>query len=190
MVATPIRATIADLENMPNDGRRYELIDGEIIVSAAPTWEHQQTVGNLHLLLRHWIDARRLGQVALAPIDIVLSETIVVQPDLVFVSTSRLANLRDGRYHGTPDLAVEVVSPTSQGYDAVTKMFRYAQARIPEYWLVDPVARTFLVLSLGEGNIYVPQRTGTDGRLASVVLPGLMVDPATVFGDTTPTPAP
>lgn len=182
MVATPVHVTIADLANTPDDGQRYELIDGEIVVSPAPSWKHQQTVGNLYLLLRHWVDARRLGEVALAPIDVLmLNETVVVQPDLVYVSTANLSNIRDGRYFGTPDLVVEVVSPTSQSYDAVTKMFRYAQAGIPEYWLVDPIARTFLILSLGDGNVYVPQRSGTGGPLTSVVLPGLTVDPAMIF---------
>ena len=181
MVAAPVRATIADLTNTPDDGQRYELIDGEIIVSPAPSWNHQQVIGKLHLLLRHWIDDHRLGEVALAPVDVILSEKVSVQPDLVYVSTAHLANIRDGRYYGTPDLAVEVISPTSQSYDAVTKMFRYAQARIPEYWLVDPGNQTFMILSLVDG-IYVPQSPGDDGRLASVVLPGLTIDPAAIVG--------
>ncbi len=181
MVATPRAATIADLHAMPDDGQRHELIDGEIIVTASPSWVHQQAVGNLHLLLRAWVDPRSLGQVALSPIDIVLSETTVVQPDLLFVSNANLSKLSQGRYRGTPDLAVEVISPSNQNYDAVTKMFRYAQAGIPEYWLVDPIARTFVILSLGAGNIYVPREPDTAGQLASVVLPGLTIEPAALF---------
>lgn len=183
MVASPVRATIADLANTPDDGQRYELIDGEIVVTAAPTWAHQQAVGNLYLLLRMWVDPRSLGQVALALVDIILGESTkgptVVQPDLVYVSTAKLTNLRDGRYYGTPDLAIEVISPTNQSYDTVTKLFRYAQASIPEYWLVDPTARSVLILSLVDG-IYVPRQANDQGTVASVVLPGLTVDPAAV----------
>ena len=185
MVATPVRATIADLDAIPDDGRRYELIDGEIIVAAAPTWQHQLASRAIFRLLDAWVQQHASGEVMYAPFDIVLDTEIVVEPDIFFLSTAHLINLREGRYYGTPDLAVEVVSPTSQGYDAVTKMFRYAQAGIPEYRLVDPIARTFLILTLGEGNIYVPQDSGAEGRLASVVLPGLAVDPTTIFGPPT-----
>ncbi|CAA9573894.1 MAG: hypothetical protein AVDCRST_MAG33-2831 [uncultured Thermomicrobiales bacterium] len=186
MVASPVRATLADLANTPDDGQRYELIDGEIIATAAPTWRHQQVVGNLHLLLRLWVDPRSLGEVALAPVDIILSTSMSVQPDLVYVSAANLVNLRDGRYYGTPDLAVEVISPTNQSYDTVTKLFRYARAAIPEYWLVDPTAGSVLILSLVDG-IYVPQTANDQGTVASVVLPGLSVDPAAVFGPGIPT---
>lgn len=180
MVATTRRARIADLDAMPDDGRRYELIDGEIFVAAALSWLHQQVVGNLHLLLRAWVDPRSLGQIALAPIDILLSESSAVQPDLVYASTSNLAKIRSGRYHGAPDLAVEVVSPTNRDHDTVTKLFRYAQSGVREYWLIDPAFRTVLILSLIDG-IYVPQKANDQGHYASVVLPGLMIDPDAVF---------
>lgn len=78
MVAATTPATIADLDTMPDDSRRYELIDGEIIVAIAPSWIHRQVVGNLHLFLRAWVDPRALGQIALAPVDIVLSESRAV----------------------------------------------------------------------------------------------------------------
>ena len=180
MVAATRRATIADLDAMPDDGRRYELIDGEIFVAAAPSWIHQQVVGNLHLLLRGWVDPRSLGQIALAPVDILLSESSAVQPDLVFVSTANLDNIRAGRYHGAPDLAVEVISPSNRDYDTVTKLFRYAQTGVREYWIIDPSPRTVQILSLIDG-IYVPQKANDQGHYASVVLSGLEVDPETIF---------
>lgn len=181
MVAAPQRrATLEDLANTPDDGRRYELINGEIVVLAGPAWMHQEVVVELLSLLRDWTRPRGLGRVVPSPIDIVLNGENSVQPDVVFVSTGRLDRIRDGRFHGPPDLAVEVVSPTNPSHDSVTKLFRYAASGIPEYWLVDPVARSFLVLRLEDG-MYVPQEPDTDGRLASVVLPGLTVDPAALF---------
>lgn len=188
MVASPVRATIADLANTPDDGQRYELIDGEIVVSPAPTWAHQQVVGRLYRRIVSWVEDRSLGEVAVAPVDVVLSTSVSVQPDLVYVSTANLINPRDGRYYGTPDLAVEVISPTNQSYDTVTKLFGYAQAGIPEYWLVDPAVRSVLILSLVDG-IYVRQAPNDQGTVASVVLPGLMVDPTTILVPLTPTPA-
>ena len=180
MVAATRRATFADLDAMPNDGRRYELIDGEIFVSAAPSWIHQQVVGNLHLLLRAWVDPRSLGQIALAPVDILLSDSSAVQPDLVYASTPNLTKIRSGRYHGAPDLAVEVLSPTNREYDTVTKLFRYAQSGVREYWLIDPTYRTAQILSLIDG-IYAPQKANEQGHYASIVLPGLMIDPEAIF---------
>ena len=180
MVAAIRRFTIADLDAMPDDGRRYELIDGEIFVAAAPSWIHQQVVGNLHLFLRAWIDPRALGQIALAPIDILLNESSAVQPDLVYVSSAKLINIRGGRYHGAPDLAVEVISPTNRDYDTITKLFRYARTGVQEYWLIDPVSRTVQVLALTDG-IYVPQTANVQGHYASVVLPGLLIDPDAIF---------
>ena len=175
MVATPQRATLADLDATPDDGQRYELIDGEIVVAAAPNWKHQRVSRAIFMLLDAWVEQRGLGAVQYAPFDVVLDEFTVVEPDIVFISTAKIANVR-GKYYGVPDLAVEIVSPTNASHDTVTKMFHYARAGIPEYWLVDPGAQTFLVLSLTD-RIYAPVTPGVDGRLASKVLPGLIVDP-------------
>lgn len=124
---------------------------------------------------------RALGQVALAPVDVVLDESTVVVPDIVFVTTERLANLRRGKYVGAPDLAVEVVSPTNRNHDIVTKMFHYARAGIPEYWIVDPIAHAVSILTrTGEGSCDTA-RLDADGRLTSTVLHGLTVDPATIL---------
>ncbi len=180
MVAATRRATIADLDAMPDDGRRYELIDGEIFVAAAPNWQHQFTSRAIFRLLDAWVQQRALGETMYAPFDILLNDEVVVEPDVFVLTHANLPNLRSGRFHGAPDLAVEVISPTNRDYDTVTKMFRYAQSGIWEYWLVDPAPRTVLILSLIDG-IYGPQKANDQGHYASVVLPGLVVDPETIF---------
>ncbi len=181
----PRAATLADLDDTPDDGRRYELISGQIVVSESPGWEHQVVSGHVLRLTDGWVERHDLGEVVPGPVAIVLDEANVVLPDIVYAATANLSNIREGRYHGAPDLIVEVISPTSRNHDAVTKMFRYACCGVPEYWLVDPFARTIQILSLLDG-IYVPQKANADGRLASVVLPGLTIDPAAIFPTTTP----
>lgn len=181
MVTVQRRSTLEDLAKTPNDGRRYELIDGEIVVAAAPTWMHQRTSRAIFLLLDGWVESHRLGAVQYAPFDAVLAPGTTVRPDVAFIATATLAHLADdGRLHAAPDLVVEVVSPTERGRDSVTKLYQYASAGVAEYWLVDPIARSFLVLGL-EGSVYAPQEPDADGRLTSAVLPGLTVDPAALF---------
>ncbi len=187
MVAAPLhRATLADLDQTPDDGRRYEIIDGDLIVSASPSLRHQSTVMEIAYELRTWVRQHELGVVVPSPFDIVVDQhperTTVVQPDVVFISSVKLAGMDpDNRFQGIPDLVVEVISPTSQGYDSVTKLLRYLRAAVPEYWLVDPRAETFIVMRV-EGDAYVPVEPDAQGRLASVVLPGLVIDPAAIFG--------
>lgn len=180
MVAATRRATIADLDAMPDDGRRYELIDGEIFVAAAPSWQHEFTSRAVFRLLDGWVQQHVLGETMFAPFDILLNDETIVEPDIFVLTKANLPNLQSGRYHGAPDLTIEVVSPSNRDYDTVTKMFRYAQSGVREYWLVDPAIRTVQILSLVDG-IYVPQKANDRGHYASVVLPGLVVDPETIF---------
>ena len=136
-------------------------------------------------VLERWLEDQPLGQVAPSPSDIIVErhpeQTTVVQPDVVYVSTAKLDGLdENARFHGIPDLIVEVISPASHAYDLVTKMPRYLRATVPEYWLVDPRAETFIVMRLEE-DAYVPVEPDAEGRLASSVLPGLVVDPPAIF---------
>ena len=187
----PRHATIADLERTPDDGRRYELIDGEIVVAAAPLWPHQYTARAIFRLLDGWTLQHQLGETMFAPYDIDLDGRTVVEPD-VFVLLSPNARRVDatGRFHGVPDLIVEVLSPTHRSRDTVTKLYHYGRVGVPEYWIVDPILRTLDLLHLtgGPGGQYVPQDPDDAGLVASVVLPGLTVDPAPLFVPGTPSP--
>lgn len=157
MIDESNRATLADLENTPDDGRRYELIDGQIVVSDSPGWEHQKVSGRILRHLDAWVEQRGLGQVVAGPVAIVLDQVNVVLPDIVYASNANLRNIREGRYYGALDIVVEVVSPTSKDHDTITKMFLYARAGMTEYWLVEPLIPSFLILSLLDG-IYIPQK--------------------------------
>jgi Uma2 family endonuclease len=132
--------TYEDYCRLPNDGRRYEILEGELAVTPAPTPRHQEVLVNLLRLLDEHVRARGLGKVYVAPIDVILSRTSVVQPDLVFVSTARLSLVSTRGIEGPPDLVVEVLSPTTEAQDRGPKLQLYAGYGVAHYWLVDAEA--------------------------------------------------
>ena len=115
-----------------------------------------------------------------APVDVVLNEENALQPDLIYVESVNPGRVRDGRFRGAPDLAVEIISPTSRTRDATLKAMRYALAGVREFWLADPDLRTIAVFELN-GDQYVERLPGSEGVFDSGVLGGLRLDPATVF---------
>jgi Uma2 family endonuclease len=125
--------TRADLETMPDDGHRYELIDGALLVTPAPSRRHQLVSAHLHVLL-----ATSAGgglRVLAAPTDVVLAEDTVVQPDLLVVDAD---NYADEERPLRPLLAVEILSPSTRRIDLALRRSRYESAAIPAYWVVDP----------------------------------------------------
>ena len=137
--ASGVRLTYDDFVQFPDDGKRHELIDGEHVVTAAPNTRHQRVVTRLTGLLWSFVQRHRLGEVFVAPFDVVLSDTDVVEPDLLFVSSARAADtLTDANMRGAPDLIVEVGSPSTRKVDETTKRRLYERYGVGEYWVVDP----------------------------------------------------
>ncbi len=136
------------------EGVRAELIEGEILMSPYTKDVHQRVVGNVYAALRGFVQARRLGHVRVAPLDVHLPSGDIVQPDLIFISNANSGILKDW-IRGTPDLLVEVLSPEGIDRDRFTKRDLYARNGVPEYWIVDPDARDLEVLSLA-GDHYAP----------------------------------
>ena len=173
--------TYEDLRDTPDDGRRYEIIGGELIVSPAPVPEHQELLGCLFLLFAAFVNARRLGKVYLSPIDVGLFDHDNVQPDLIFIARDRLGIVGPTRIEGAPDLVLEVLSPGTRHLDQVRKAALYATAGVREYWLVDPEARSIAVLALvGQHFEPAPQ---SEGIARSGAPPGLEVEIAPLFAD-------
>lgn len=133
----------ADLADLPDDGRRYEIIDGELHVTPAPTMQHQEAVLRLARILAPYVEAQRCGQVVIAPADVTFSLTRVVQPDLFVVPLVGGRRPRSFDEAGRLLLAVEVLSPSTRRWDRVTKRAAYRDEQVPEYWIVDLDARTF-----------------------------------------------
>ena len=167
--------TYAYLLALPEDGKRRELIDGELYVTPSATPLHQLVLGNLYLDLRGFVDARDLGKVYFAPVDIVLSDVNVVEPDLLFVARARLAIVDERCLCAAPDLAVEVLSPSTRRIDLGRKRELYATFGVAEYWIVDPRLEWVEVCRNGDGAVREVTRLVRergDGPLTSPLFPG------------------
>ena len=141
--------TKADLDAMPDDGRRHELLDGTLIVTPAPADRHQAVVVNLIVLLKQAASAEL--RVRTAPYDVTLAEDTIVQPDVLL---ARKRDITDSGLPAAPVLAVEVLSPSTRLVDLNLKRARYEEAGIPHYWVVDPDAPTLVAFEL-RGGAYV-----------------------------------
>lgn len=173
--------TYRDYAALPDDGKRYELYDGELIELTSPTLRHQRVVGALYRALDEHVRRRALGEVLLAPFDVVLSDTTVFQPDLLFIETPRLGVLAEHGVEGSPTLAVEVLSPSTASRDRGRKRALYARHGVPHLWLVDPVAFTIEAYML-EGNEYrLAARAAGDARGGLPPFHDLALSPASLF---------
>jgi Uma2 family endonuclease len=137
--------TYRDYEMLPDDGRRYEIHDGELSVTPAPSPQHQICSINLLRVVDAHVRAHGLGLVLYAPLDVILSDrsgdTTIVQPDIVFVETGRLGIVSRRGIEGPPTLAIEILSPWTTRIDRVTKLALYGRFGMPCYWIVDTDAR-------------------------------------------------
>ena len=145
--------TYEDYAAIPEDGHRYEVVNGVLYMSPSPNLGHQSIVGEIFAYLRDFAWSEELGEVFIAPVDVELSKGNVVQPDVLVVLKKHLARLRKSRVIGAPDLVVEVASPSTARHDVHAKLDAYASAGVSEYWVVDPGAQTVKVLIL-EHSIY------------------------------------
>ena len=175
--------TYEDYLDLPDDGRRYELVEGDLFVTAAPFIRHQSTLGNLHLLLTPFVREHRLGKVFLAPTDVLLSTTTVVQPDLMFVATKHQSRILDAYIDGAPDLVVEILSDKSRRYDERTKKQLYEKFGVPEYWILDSELETVKVYRLGlKGYGAASELEAENGdTLTSPLFPDLTIRVAEIF---------
>lgn len=171
--------TADELEQFPDDGKRREIIAGELYVSPAPTRDHQELSGHLYVLLYEAVVNTGLGHVYFAPVDVRFSERDQVQPDLLVIQQERLDIYQGHIVFGAPDIIVEILSPSNRSVDLTEKHRLYAEHGVPEYWILDPDARTFQMLTLADGR-YVPV-TPERGLLRSTVIPDLAVDQAELF---------
>ena len=159
------RLTEDDLVHMPDDGHRYELIDGVLLVTPAPNVVHQWCVVSIVALLHTARTQEHL--VLVAPFDVRLSQFTVVQPDVL---VARKSDLTDARLEGAPVLAVEIQSPSTRRIDLGTKRLTYEAAGAPAYWLVDPDVPSLTVLHLEDGR-YAEHAVGTGDEAYGAELP-------------------
>ena len=173
MATTTTRLTYDDLRLIPPDRNRYELIEGDLFVSAAPNTEHQRKAGRLFRWLSDHVEEHALGEVFIAPCDVVFEPSVVLQPDIVFVSKTRQSIVKATCIEGAPDLVVEVLSDSSRTLDRFVKRDRYAEFGVAEYWLLEPFEPRIDVLRLEGGKYRLVGSFGPADTLESPTFPGL-----------------
>jgi len=173
--------TADDYRSLPEDGRLYQLIEGDLVVSPAPNRHHQDITLNLARILSDYADHHG-GAVYVAPFDVYLDEVNVLQPDVLYVSEARAAQvLADEGAHAAPDLAVEVLSPSTALRDKNVKRRVYARAGLAELWLVDPTLRQIQVYRLTENPDKPVAVIEEFETLVSPLFPGLGIPGEAVF---------
>jgi len=179
-----VKLTYDDFLLFPDDGKRHELIDGEHYVTASPNTKHQEVLGNLHVLLRGWLDVHPIGRVFFAPFDVVFTRFDVVEPDLLYMSTARAAEiLTTANVQGVPELVVEIGSPSTRKRDETIKRRLYERSGVSEYWVVDPeldVVRVYRREGDGFGRA-VELSTEVGDVLTTPLLPGLELPLSRIF---------
>ncbi len=175
-----LKFTVKDYMSTPND-KRYQLLDGEMIVAPSPVTRHQDIVVRILLALNQFVHRHSLGRVWFAPLDVVLSDHDVAQPDILFVSNARSAIITEANIQGAPDLVVEILSPGTAEYDRGYKQALYGRHGVREYWLVDPDAETVDVLTLGEQGLETFATYSRRQTLESQLLEGLSIELDEVF---------
>jgi Uma2 family endonuclease len=185
-MTTPRGWTSADLELLPDDGKRYEIIDGELYVSGLFDWYHQHVSGCLAVALDTWSQATQAGEAVMAP-GIIFREGDEVAPDVVWVSRERLATAlwEDGHLHEAPELIAEVLSPgiANERRDRVIKRDLYARRGVLEYWIVDWRQRQIAVYRREQLTLTLAHTLTTHDSLESPLLPGFAVPLADLFAD-------
>jgi Uma2 family endonuclease len=166
------KLTYDEFRQLPDDGKRYELIHGEVHVTPSPATRHQFIQFNLSGSLYDYLARNRIGVVATAPLDVRLNEDTALQPDLIFVSKARAEIIQENFIAGAPDLVVEILSPSTAAHDRATKLRLYAEAGVPQVWYIDPKAKTVEVLKLEGRRYFVDAALAGDHVLTSDLFPG------------------
>jgi Uma2 family endonuclease len=171
----------ADYAALPDDGRRYELHDGVLVVTPSPNTQHQRISRRLLVLLTAHVEARGLGEVFDAPYDAILSDTTVLQPDLVFVERARADVVTPRAIEGAPTLVVEILSASTSAVDRTRKHALYARHGVPFSWLVDPETRALEAYVLEAGRYRLALRATGAGTASPPPFDGLALVPASLF---------
>lgn len=178
-----VKFTYEDYLLFPEDGKRHELIDGDHFMTPAPSMRHQRISRRLLTSFENFLKRNKLGEAFDVPSDVVLSETDVVQPDLLFVSAKRASLITDKNIQGAPDLVVEILSETTRKTDEVIKRKLYERHGISEYWIVDPELEAVKIYRMTEKGYTRAAELSreTNDSLATPLLPGLQIPLSEIF---------
>lgn len=171
----------ADLELLPDDDLRHEIIDGEHFVTASPVTRHQRLSARLFMAFQSYLDAHLFGEVFYAPFDVVMSFHDVVVPDLIYISRSRAHLLTAKNLQGAPDLVIEILSPSTRRLDERLKRDLYERVGVEEYWLVDPDLDAVTVYRRDGSRFLPPEAFDARAVLSTTLLPGFQLPLDTVL---------
>ena len=177
---TSTKLTYEDYVNLPDDGKRYEIIDGELYVNPSPNTKHQRVLMNLIRALDRYVQDTHAGEFFIAPFDTVLSNVDVVQPDLLFIRTERMDILTKANVQGAPDIVVEILSEGTRRKDETTKLKRYERFGVSEYWIVDPIDDAVRIMRLSGKQF---ERMIVGGDITSPLLPGFSLALKDIFAE-------
>ena len=181
-----VKLTYDDYVQFPEDGMRHELIDGEHYVTPAPKWKHQTVSGNLHGMIWSYLQQHPIGRVLSAPFDVIFSRFDVVEPDLLYLSRERMAEIETSPWvKGAPNLVVEIGSESTRKRDQTIKLRLYERFGASEYWVVDPESDAIVVhRRVGDHFERAAQLSRQRGdTLITPLLPGLDLPLAKIFED-------
>ena len=179
-----VKLTYDDFVQFPDDGMRHELIDGEHFVTPSPNPRHQRILGSLYLEIGNHLKAHPIGEVFFAPLDVVMSNVDVVEPDLLYMSRERAAEvLVPEHVRGVPELVVEIASKSTRKRDATIKRALYERAGVSEYWVVDPEIDVVRVYQKSADGFSRPidLRRDRGDTLTTALLPGLTIPLDVIF---------
>jgi len=172
--------TAADYRAMPDDGRRYQLIQGDLIMAPAPNTFHQIVQKNLLRILDNHLLQHPLGTVIGAPCDVYLDEHNVYQPDVLFVTRAHAERIQPDAIHGAPDLAIEILSPSSAALDR-RKRDHFARAGTVEFWQIDPALRQLQRFVFAENRAKPVALIDDPETFSSPLFPELVIATAEIF---------
>src|SRR5215469_15552890 len=181
-----LRWTSRDLESLPDNGKRYEIVDGELYVSKQPDWHHQIVCGKVFMLLQLWSGQTKAGMANLAP-GIIFAEDDDVAPDVIWISKGRLATSLDsaGHLHTAPELAIEVLSPgtMNERWDREAKLKLYSRRGVLEYWIVNWQERYIEIYQREDAVLKLNRTFYESDTLQSPLLPGFTCQLSQLFDD-------
>lgn len=174
--------TYEDYITLPNDRNRYEILEGELAVTPSPSFSHQRTSRNLEFILFNHIKAGNLGEIINAPMDVILDNSNIVQPDLVFIKGYKAGSVSARGIEGSPELLVEILSHSTARYDRVSKMQVYARYGVKWYWIVDPQEKTLEEYRNENGSFALIRKAAGEEDFIPSLFPDLTVPLSQVWG--------
>lgn len=164
-----------------SDDKRYELIDGELLMTPSPITRHQRISGKLEFVLRRFLMENNLGELFYAPYDVYFDNENVVQPDILFISKDRAEIIGEKNVQGAPDLVVEIISENSAYRDMVLKKKLYAKFGVMEYWMVIPEGEEIEIYTLKDNTYQLYKAYSKGDTLESPLLKGLKIGLVDIF---------